>query len=59
MGCWSPTIFLCPFGHIGHEDDRPNTENHNLHLHDYTTLGLRLKSLQSMYFSLFLSYKPE
>jgi hypothetical protein len=44
---------------LGHEDDRPNTENHNLHLHDYTALGLRLKSLQSMYFSLFLSYKPE
>jgi hypothetical protein len=44
---------------LGHEDDRPNTENHNLHLHDYTALGLRLRSLQSMYFSLFLSYKPE
>jgi hypothetical protein len=44
---------------LGHEDDRPNTENHNLHLHDYTALGLRLKSLQSMYFSAFLSYKPE
>lgn len=44
---------------LGHEDDRPNTENSNLHLHDYTALGLRLKSLQSMYFSTFLSYKPE
>lgn len=44
---------------LGHEDDRPNTQNHNLHLHDYTALGLRLKSLQSMYFSTFLSYKPE
>ncbi len=44
---------------LGHEDDRPNTENHNLHLHDYMALGLRLKSLQSMYFSGFLSYKPE
>lgn len=44
---------------LGHEDDRPNSENHNLHLHDYTALGLRLKSLQSMYFSTFLSYKPE
>jgi len=44
---------------LGHEDDRPNTENHNLHLLDYTALGLRLKSLQSMYFSTFLSYKPE
>jgi hypothetical protein len=44
---------------LGHEDDRPNSENHNLHLHDYTALGLRLKSLQSMYFGTFLSYKPE
>jgi len=44
---------------LGHEDDRPNTENHNLHFHDYTALGLRLKSIQSMYFSNFLSYKPE
>ena len=44
---------------LGHEDDRPNSENHNLHLHDYVALGLRLKSLQSMYFSVFLSYKPE
>lgn len=44
---------------LGHEDDRPNTENHNLHLHNYTALGLRLKSLQSMYFSTFLSFKPE
>jgi hypothetical protein len=44
---------------LGHEDDRPNAENFNLHLHDYTALGLQLKSLQSMYFSVFLSYKPE
>ncbi|NRO99368.1 hypothetical protein GWC77_26145 [Paraburkholderia sp. NMBU_R16] len=44
---------------LGHEDDRPNTENCNLHLHDYIALGLRLKSLQSMYFDTFLSYKPE
>lgn len=44
---------------LGHEDDRPNSQNHNLHLHDYLSLGLRLKSLQAMYFSVFLSYKPE
>lgn len=44
---------------LGHEDDRPNTENHNLHPYDYTAIGLRLKSIQSMYFSIFLSYKPE
>ena len=44
---------------LAHEDDRPNTENHNLHLHDYTAHDLRIKSLQSMYFGVFLSYKPE
>ena len=44
---------------LGHEDDRPNTEDYNLHLHDYTALGLKLKSIQSIYFSTFLSYKPE
>jgi len=44
---------------LGHEDDRPNTEDHNLHLHDYRALGFKLKSLQSSYFSTFLSYKPE
>jgi hypothetical protein len=44
---------------LGHEDDRPNTEDYNLHLHDYTALGLKLKSIQSMYFSTFLSYKAE
>lgn len=44
---------------LGHEDDRPNTENHNLHLHDYTALGLAIRSVQSMYFGAFLSYKPE
>lgn len=44
---------------LGHEDDRPNNENCNLHLQDYTALGLQLKSLQSMYFNTFLSYKPE
>lgn len=44
---------------LGHEDDRPNTENYNLHLHDYTALGLQIKSLQSIYFNTFLSYKPE
>lgn len=44
---------------LGHEDDRDNREDHNLQLHDYTALGLRIKSLQGMYFSAFLSYKPE
>lgn len=44
---------------LGHEDDRPNSENYNLHLHDYTAIGLKLKSIQSIYFGTFLSYKPE
>jgi len=44
---------------LGHEDDRPNTEDYNLHLHDYTTLGLKLMSIQSVYFGNFLSYKIE
>jgi len=44
---------------LGHEDDRDNSENFNLHLHDYKALGLKLSSLQSMYFAAFLSYKPE
>jgi hypothetical protein len=44
---------------LGHEDDRPNTEDYNLHLHDYTALGLKIKSIQSIYFSTFLSYKIE
>ncbi|MBX3707126.1 MAG: hypothetical protein KF911_10905 [Pseudomonadales bacterium] len=44
---------------LGHEDDRPNTEDYNLHLHDYTVLGLNLKSIQPSYFSTFLAYKIE
>jgi hypothetical protein len=44
---------------LGHEDDRPNTEDYNLHLDDYTSLGLKLKSIQSSYFSTFLAYKIE
>lgn len=60
------TMYLVNFGirHknimiLGHEDDRPNTENHNLHMHDYTALGLKIRSVQLMYFGVFLSYKPE
>lgn len=44
---------------LEHEDDVPNTENRNLHLHDYEAQGFELESLQSMYFSTFLAYKPE
>lgn len=60
------TMYLTNFGirHkgimiLGHEDDRPNTDNHNLHLHDYTALGLKIRSVQAMYFGIFLSYKPD
>lgn len=44
---------------MGHEDDRPNTENFNLHFHDYLAQGFQLKSIQSSYFGTFLEYKPE
>jgi hypothetical protein len=44
---------------LGHEDDRPNSEDYNLHLHDYTALGLKIKSIQSMYFNTFMAYKIE
>lgn len=44
---------------MGHEDDRPNTQDFNLHLHDYVKQGFRLRSIQSIYFGTFLSYKPE
>lgn len=60
------TMYLMNFGirHkntmiLGHEDDQPNTENYNLHVHDYTALGLKIRSVQLMYFGIFLSYKPE
>ena len=44
---------------MGHEDDRPNTQDFNLHQHDYVKQGFRLRSIQSIYFGTFLSYKPE
>ena len=44
---------------MGHEDDRPNTQDFNLHQHDYVTQGFGLRSIQSIYFGTFLSYKPE
>lgn len=60
------TMYLMNFGirHknimiLGHEDDRPNTENFNLHMHDYAALGMKIRSVQFMYFGIFLSYKPE
>ena len=44
---------------MGHEDDRPNTQDYNLHQHDYVKQGFRLRSIQLIYFGTFLSYKPE
>lgn len=44
---------------MGHEDDRPNTQDYNLHQHDYVKQGFRLRSIQLNYFGTFLSYKPE
>lgn len=44
---------------MGHEDDRPNSENCNLQMQDFEALGLKIKSLQMIYFSTFLAYKPE
>ena len=44
---------------MGHEDDRPNSENINITLYDLEQCGYKVASLQSMYFSLFLAYKIE
>lgn len=44
---------------LGHEDGRDNRDNFNLQLHDYTALGLQVRSLELMYFGTFLSFKPE
>lgn len=44
---------------MGHEDDRLNTQDFNLHQLDYKTQGFRLRSIQSIYFDTFLPYKPE
>lgn len=44
---------------MGHEDDRPNTQDFKLHQNDYVKQGFRLRSIQSIYFGTFLSYKPE
>lgn len=44
---------------VGHEDDRPNSENVNIQFEDFAGLGFKIKSLQSAYYSAFLAYKPE
>lgn len=44
---------------MAHEDDRPNTENINITLYELEHFGYKVASLQSTYFSIFLSYKIE
>ncbi|MCK5472983.1 MAG: hypothetical protein KAI59_03050, partial [Planctomycetes bacterium] len=44
---------------MGHEDDRPNTENVNIVGLPFEEFGYQISSLQSIYFDLFLSYKIE
>lgn len=43
----------------GHEDDRSNDENQNVSGYPFEENGYTCKSIQSMYYSLFLSYKIE
>lgn len=44
---------------IGHEDDRDNSENTNLLNYPFEKFGYKIKSLQEIYFGVFLSYKIE
>ncbi len=44
---------------MAHEDDRPNTENINITLYKLDQFGYKVASLQSNYFSIFLTYKIE
>ena len=44
---------------MGHEDDAPNSDDRNLLLYDFKRLGYTVKSLQSNYTGIFLSYKIE
>jgi hypothetical protein len=44
---------------VGHEDDRPNCENHNLLLYDFEQFDFTIKSLQGTYYGVFLAYKIE
>lgn len=44
---------------MGHEDDRPNSENTNLSHYPFDESGYQVFSLQSLYFGLFLSFKVE
>jgi hypothetical protein len=44
---------------MGHEDDRPNEENVNMIGYPFDDYRYRVRSLQSSYYGLFLSYKVE
>lgn len=44
---------------MGHEDDRPNTENVNIIGYPFDDFGCKVFSIQSSYFDLFLGYKIE
>lgn len=44
---------------MGHEDDRPNTENVNMIGYPFESHGYNVVSLQSSYYDLFLGYKIE
>jgi hypothetical protein len=44
---------------MGHEDDRPNEENVNMAGYPFEEYGLKVYSLQSIYFGVLLSYKIE
>ncbi len=43
----------------GHEDDRDDSENVNLSLFDFDSLGLPVRSVPQMLYGIFLSYKLE
>ncbi|OIJ42274.1 hypothetical protein [Massilia timonae] len=44
---------------LGHEDDRPNSEDINITRYPLENSGYRIASLQSNYFGIYLSYKIE
>jgi len=44
---------------MAHEDDRSNTENANITFYNLEQHGYKIASLQSFYFSIFLTYKIE
>lgn len=44
---------------LGHEDDRPNSEDINITMYPFEKFGYKITSLQSNYFGIYLSYKIE